>query len=467
MDTPQRPLYAPGALAPLLRPRSIAIVGASDRPGSLGARALANLAGYEGAVFPVSERLSEIGGRRCYPRLSALPEAPDCVVLAIPAAAIETVLAECAAAGARAAVVFASGYAELQTAEGLAAQSALSRIAREADLRLVGPNTTGFANLVTGAHCGFAEFPHGYRPSRGTIAIVSQSGAMGLGLSQAAEHGVSISHVLTAGNSADVDVADFLAALAVEPEVRAVALAFEGVASPERLEEAARAVLAAGKPVAAIKLGRSAAGAAAARWHTASNTGDAARWSDLFARCGIVEVTDLARLIETAAFLAKSGDLPRPTAAPAIAILSSSGGMGILAADAAARHGIATPQPSDGTARALAAHLPAFGSPRNPCDATAQATSNPESLVRCADALLADPRFDALVLPWGKAWVSPCFDALSEVAASHGKPLCLVWMSQWLEGPGAAEAERLEQVSVFRSLDGCMAALRARAVRRH
>lgn len=465
MDTPQRPLYAPGALAPLMRPRSIAIVGASDRPGSLGARALANLAGYEGIVFPISERLSEIGGRRCYPRLSALPEAPDCVVLAIPAAAIETVLAECAAAGARAAVVFASGYAEIQTAEGIAAQAALSRIARAADMRLIGPNTTGFANLVTGAHCGFAEFPHGYRPSRGAIALVSQSGAMGLGLSQAAEHGVSISHVLTAGNSADVDVADFLAALAAEPEVRAVALAFEGVASPERLEEAARAVIAAGKPVVAIKLGRSAAGAAAARWHTASDAGDAADWSDLFARRGIAEVTDLGRLIETATFLAKTADLPRPAAAPSVAILSSSGGMGILAADAAARHGIATPQPSDGAARALAAHLPSFGSPRNPCDATAQATSNPESLVRCADALLADPRFDALVLPWGKAWVSPCFDALSGVAAARAKPLCLVWMSQWLEGPGAIEAERLEHVSVFRSLDGCMAALRARVVR--
>jgi acetyl-CoA synthetase len=343
----------------------------------------------------------------------------------------------------------------------MAAQDALARIARAADLRLVGPNTTGFANLVTGAHCGFAEFPHGYRPSRSTVAIVSQSGAMGLGLSQAAEHGVSISHVLTAGNSADVDVADFLAALAVEPEVHAVAFAFEGIASPERLEEAARAVIAAGKPVAAIKLGRSAAGAAAARWHTASETGEAGAWSNLFARCGIVEVADLGRLIETASFLAKTADLPRPSATPAIAILSSSGGMGILAADAAARHGITTPQPSDETARALAANLPSFGSPRNPCDATAQATSNPESLVRCADALLAEPCFDALVLPWGKAWVSPSFEALSEVAASRGKPLCLVWMSQWLEGPGAVEAERLEHVSVFRSLDSCMAALRA------
>lgn len=459
--TPRRPLHAPASLAPLLRPRSIAIVGASDRPGSLGARALANLAGYDGAVFPVNERLSEIGGRRCYPRLSALPQAPDCVVLAIPAAAIETMLVECAAAGVRAAVVFASGYAELRTAEGIAAQAALARVAREAGLRLVGPNTTGFANLVTGAHCGFAEFPHGYRRSRGTVALVSQSGAMGLALSQAAAHGVSISHVLTAGNSADVDVADFLNALAIEPEARAVALAFEGVASPERLEQAARATIAAGKPVAAIKLGRSAAGAAAAGWHTASDTGDAAAWSRLFARCGIVEVTDLGRLIETAAFLAKAADLPR-AAAPSVAILSSSGGMGILAADAAARHGIATPQPSDETARALAAHLPSFASPRNPCDATAQATSNPESLVRCADALLADPRFGALVLPWGKAWASPSFDALSAVAAAHAKPLCLVWMSQWLEGPGAAEAERLEHVSVFRSLDGCMAALRAR-----
>ncbi|MBS7699960.1 MULTISPECIES: CoA-binding protein [unclassified Chelatococcus] len=460
MSDAARELYSKEALTPLISPRSIAVIGASDRAGSLGARVMANLGDYSGAVFLISERLKEIGGQRCHASIREISEPVDCAVLAVPASAIEAVLEDCAAAKVRSSIIFASGYAELGTEEGLAAQERLKMIAHAAGMRLVGPNTTGIANLVSGAHCGFAEFPHGYSPRNGTIALVSQSGAIALGLSQAAERGSSLSHVLTAGNSVDVDIADYVSALADNETVDGIALVFEGLTSGDRLERAAAAAARAGKPIAVTKLGSSRLGAEAVAYHTASKVGCPREWSALFARCGMVEVEDLARLIETATFLAKFRNLPKPAVAPAVAILASSGGMGILAADAAERNGVATPQPSERTRMRLAEVIPPFGSPRNPCDATAQATSNPRSILASAAALLSDNRFDALVLVWAKAWASPYFHDLSDVAKTCGKPLCLVWMSQWGDGPGSGEAERLPNVALFRSLDSCMAAIR-------
>ena len=461
MSSQTRGLYTSADLAPLINPRSIAVIGASDRVKSLGARAVANLAGFKGKTFLVSQHLEEIDGQCCYPTIRDVPGRVDCAVLAIPASAIETVVQDCADAGVGSCVIFASGYAEVGSEEGCAAQERLRAIARKTGLRLVGPNTAGMANLVSGAHCGFAEFPHGHVERNGTIALVSQSGAVGLGLSQAAMRGTSISHVLTSGNSVDVDIADYLNALADDPAVDGVALVFEGVEAPQRLEQAAMACARAGKPIAVTKLGTSALGAAAAVHHTASTAGSPEEWSALFRRCGMVEVADLSRLIETAVFLAKFRTFTKPFGIPAVAILSSSGGLGIFAADTAERHGVPTPQPAEATVERLKQILPTFGSPRNPCDATANATSNPVSIVQCTEALLEDERFDALVLMWGKAWASPGFDDISELALRNKKPVCLAWMSQWGDGPGSTEVEKLPHVALFRSLDSCMAAIRA------
>jgi len=461
MSSQARDLYTRADLAPLINPRSIAVIGASDRLKSLSSRAVANLAGFNGKTFLVSRHLEEIDGQRCYPTIQDVPERVDCAVLAIPASAIETVVQDCADAGVGSCVIFASGYAEVGTEDGRAAQDRLRATAKKTRLRLVGPNTAGIANLVSGAHCGFAEFPHGYSKRNGTIALVSQSGAVGLGLSQAAMRGPSISHVLTSGNSVDVDVADYLNALADDPVVEGVALVFEGVEAPERLEEAAMAMRRAGKPVAVTKLGTSVLGASAAVHHTASTAGSPAEWSELFRRCGMVEVADLSRLIETAVFLAKFANFPKPPETPAVAILSSSGGLGIFAADMAERHGVATPQPAAATVERLKQIIPTFGSPRNPCDATASATSSPESILGCIEALLEDDRFDAVVLMWGKAWISPSFNNMSELAQRYKKPVCLAWMSQWGDGPGSTEGEKLPHVALFRSLDSCMAAIKA------
>lgn len=454
--------YGRRQLARLIEPTSIAVVGASEREGALGQRTMANLAHFGGRLLPVNPRARTIAGRTAYPSLAALPEPPDCVVIALPSAEVEATLLQAAGAGAGSAIIFASGFAETGSPDGRARQLRISEIAATSGMRVVGPNTAGLANLVSGAHAGFPEFPHAFARRPGAIAIASQSGALGLALAQAAEHGASITHVLTAGNSADVDVADYVSYLAEDPDAGAIALAFEGLSEPERLAEAARRARGANKPVVAFKLARSDAGREAALSHTGCEAGAVEDYEALFRAAGIIEVSGVEQLVETATFFAKTARLPVAARSEArVAILSSSGGTGIIAADTAFACGVALPQPQGATLAVLQATIPAFGAARNPCDATAQATSNPESLGRCAAALLSDPAFDALVMPVGRASVSSQFQILSEAGLRYGKPVCLVWMSQWLEGPGAREAEQLPGLSLFRSMRSCFAALAA------
>lgn len=447
----------PDSLRRLMNPNSIAVIGASDRPGSLGHRTMQNLDGFTGQLWPINPRLEWISAHRCHPAIADLPGVPDCAILAVPAAAVEAELQACADLGVGGCVVFASGYAELADPDGAARQARLAGIARAAGMRLLGPNTTGFARFATGAHAGFAEFPGGVAPGQAGIALISQSGAMGLALAQSARHGTGLSHVMTCGNSADVDVADLVVCAAQDPEARAIALLFEGIAAPERL---VAAIAAAGKPVAVFRLGASAPGQAAVRWHTGTDPQPGFDWNGQFAGAGAVLVAEPEHLIETAVFLAKMrGCPPRPM--PRVAILSSSGGSGILAADRAVAAGLALAEPGAATVEALKAALPAFASARNPCDATAQATADPAMLTRCAGLLLDDPAVDALVLPWGKAWDNGQFAALSELAAAANKPFAVVWLSQWLEGPGAAAIEAAPNLALFRSMASCMAALAA------
>lgn len=455
MSPNPRPVYRRADLRRLLEPRSIALVGASPSSGSLGRRTLANLHAFQGEIFVVNARHASIDGRKCYAGIADLPEVPDCVVIAVGRDALEPVLAECVAAGVGAAVLYASGYAETGRAEDAAAQARISALAHASGLRIVGPNCVGVARRANALHAAFAEFSPAPTTPGVRIGLVSQSGALGLSLSQAGEHGASIGHVLSCGNACDVDVADFVAYLAEDPDCDVIALTFEGLAAPERLAEAASLAARAGKRVIACPLGVSEAGSEARRFHSGTTSGDPVALGALCAASGIVTIERIESLIETAAFFAKAGPPGRASAA----ILTGSGGTGVLAADAAARHGVATPQPSATTVARLRAAIPVFGAARNPCDATAQVVRNPESLLECATAMLADPAFGALVIPWGRSQPTSLVAGLRSRAQAAGKPICLVWMSQRLEGPNAEAIEVDPRIALFRSLDACFAAL--------
>jgi acyl-CoA synthetase (NDP forming) len=460
LATAERPLYTRAELERLVAPKSIAVVGASPRAGSFGLRTLENLAHFKGPVWPVNAKYDKVGAYACYPSLAQLPGKPDLVALVVPREAVETSLQEAASAGAGGVVVYASGYGEMAREAGAAEQRRLAAIARAARMPMLGPNCMGLVNHELGVGVSFIP-EYSTMPRRiGPIAFVSQSGALGYCLAQAAERGVGFRYFFSAGNSADIDVADLIGAMAEDPGVKAIACLFEGVPDARKLLAAGARAKQAGKPVIVFKLGTSEDGAAAARSHTGSMAGSAAAFRALFDRAGFVTVDDYDALVEYAKFFAAAG---KPQA-PGVAVVSGSGGAGIIAADMAARHGVPMPQPGDQATAVLRSIIPEFGSARNPCDPTGQVLSNPESYGKCCRALLDDPQYGVLLSALSVASRETGAKRAADIdllAREQSKPLAVAWVSEWLQGPGSEAYEANERVGFFRSLDRSFAAIAA------
>jgi len=455
-----RSLYTRAQLERLIAPRSIAIVGASPRAGSFGLRTLENLALFRGDIWPVNAKYQKVGEHACYASLAALPGKPDLVALVVPREQVEVALNEAAAAGAGGVVVYASGYSEMARGEGAAAQQRLAGIARAARMPVLGPNCMGLVNHELGVGVSFIP-EYSRMPRRlGPIAFVSQSGALGYCLAQAAERGLGFRYFFSAGNSADVDVADLIGAMAEDPEIRAIACLFEGVPSAQRLLEAGDKARRAGKPVIVYKLGVSEDGAAAARSHTGSLAGSGAAFKALFDRAGFATVDNYEALVEYAKFFAAAG---KPLAR-GVAVVSGSGGAGIIAADMAARHGVPMPQPEEKTVAALRTVVPEFGAARNPCDPTGQVLSVPESYNKCCQALLDDPQYGVLLCAMSVSSRETGAKRSSDIASlarAQAKPIAVVWVSEWLQGPASEAYEADDRVGFFRSMDRCYAAIAA------
>jgi acetate---CoA ligase (ADP-forming) len=459
MTAARRPVYRHEDLDRVLNPRSIAVVGASPRAGSFGERLLDNLGGYSGRIHLVNAKYERLGERPCFPSLGALPEVPDCVAVTVPREAAEAVVLEAAKLGAGGVILYASGYAETGKKERIAEQERLAAVAADHGIRILGPNCLGIANYRLGARITFAEYPVPRPPRVPAVGIASQSGALSQSLAQAIECGASVSHVFSAGNQCDVDVADLVAYLADDPHCDAIACAFEGLAHPQRLLEAAQLAWSAGKPLLVNKIATGELGAQAAVSHTGTLAGSDAAYRAAFERAGMIVIEDFESLMEAAAFFSKA---PAPKAR-GVAVVATSGGAAIMAADKAEARGIPLPQPSDPVRRVLEEHIPDFGSARNPCDVTAQVVNNPQSLWACGEALMSDEAYGALVMPQPVAFDfhKPRIAALSEMSKRHGKITCNVLISAWLQGPGSLEAEIDPHVALFRSMDRCFATLAA------
>jgi acetate---CoA ligase (ADP-forming) len=455
-----RPLYGRADLARLIEPQSVAIIGVSANQGGFGSRTLANLAGFQGRVYAINPKYETLHGITCYSGLAALPEVPDCVVIALPREGVEPAIEECASRGVGGVVIYASGYAETGIAERKAQQARLTAIASAGNMRIVGPNCFGIANNLTRASALFIprhdRLPHHVGP----VGIVSQSGALGYTAVQASERGVGYSHYLAAGNSCDVDVCDFASYLVEAPECRAIALCFEGVKSGARLLALGEKAAAADKPIVVYKVANGAASAAAALSHTGTLAGSDAAYRAAFERGRFIVVDDLEALFETAQFFAKAG---RPKAA-GVAVMATSGGAAVITADMAETFGVPMPQPGPAAQPVLAAAIPEYGSTRNPCDVTAQVINDQESLIACCTALLEDPAYGALVLPQVMAipvQTPARVPLMSELSRRTEKPICIIWQTEWLEGPGAALYENDKRVALFRSARRCFATLAA------
>jgi acyl-CoA synthetase (NDP forming) len=450
-------VYSREQLTRLLHPSSIAIIGASTRAGSFGKQVLANMAHYAGRAYPVNARYATIGEHTCYPNVRDLPEVPDCAVITAAREAVEEIVLDCAKAGVGGAIIFASGYSETGKEDRIAQQQRLAAIARETGLRIVGPNCIGVVNALLDSRVTFMDITPIPRPKRNAVGIISQSGALGMALAQGVVRGLSVSHVMTSGNSCDVDMADFVNYLATDPACGSIACVFEGMATPDRLLLAAENAWAVDKPLIIFKMATGEQGAQAAMSHTGSLAGSNASYRAVFKRAGAIVVDDFEALMETAAFFAKAP----PPKAPGAAIVAASGGAAIMAADRAEQHGVPLPQPTPEVRTILESRIPEFGSSRNPCDVTAQVLSDPESLGICANALLSDPQYGVLVSPltYGYAPSAKRPQVYSALAEQHGKMACVVWQTEWQDGPGVVEANQCDRVALFRSMNACFAAL--------
>jgi acyl-CoA synthetase (NDP forming) len=455
------PLRDSDALRRVLSPRSVAVVGVSADPASFGARSTANLCDFAGPVWAVNPKHAgrKLHGRPCHGSIADLPEAPDCVLLALPRTGVLPAVRAAGARGAGGVIVYASGYGETGLPDRVAEEEALREAARSLSLPLVGVNCLGVVDHTTRAGVTFMPEYRRLTAPPGGVAVASQSGALGYALMQAAERGFSLCHMATAGNATDLDVCDLAAYQLSMPECRAVALAVEGLRDARRLFLLGDAARAAGKAIVALKLGRGEAGAAAAVSHTGSLAGSAAAWSAAFRRAGMAEVEDFDALLETAGLFAKA---PRPKAR-GVAIVTPSGGAGIMAADHAEALGLDMPQPAPETERVLRGAIPEFGAPRNPCDLTAQVATNPAMFDACMDAMLSDEQYGVVVMPVvysHHATTQGRMESMRPHAQKHGKPVCIAWIPEQLEGPGAVAADSAPELPLFRSTRRLMNAIR-------
>ena len=296
---------------------------------------------------------------------------------------------------------------------------------------------------------------------RGPIGIVSQSGALGYTVLQGMQRGIGFSHYLAAGNSCDVDVCDFISYLAEDGDTKSIICLLEGVKDGGRFLAAARKARDAGKALIVYKTGNSETSSKAAMSHTGTMVGSVVAYQTAFEETGAIAIDDLEAVLETASFFAKTR---APSGGRGVGILSTSGGAAVICADKAEAHGVPLPALEAKTAKALHEVVPDFGSVANPSDLTAEVLKTSETFGFCLDAFMNDAGFSALVMPMIFAHASSSgarAPTIVEAAARTDRPLAVVWMNEWYQGPGSERLDADPRVCMFRSADRCFATLRA------
>ena len=358
----------------LFRPRSIAVLGASSSPTKVGGRPVAALIQnrYEGAVYPVNPRSETIQGLPAFASVKDIPGAVDLAICTVPPGAVMSVLGECAEKGVGSLVVFTSGFAEVGES---GAQEAMAGLAREAGIRLMGPNCMGMVNFGSRAVGSFhPAFADDIVP--GAIGLVSQSGAFGgLAYMLARSRGHSLSYMFTTGNEADVDIGDCTAFLADDPDTKAILLYMEGCRNGPKFLAALERARESETPVIAVKLGRTEAGAAAAASHTAALAGEDAVYDSLFRQFGVYRADSIEEFFD----IARSCVVGTRPANERVVMVTVSGGVGVLMADDANARGLdVAPMPEAAQRRML--ELVPFAAARNPIDVTGQFLNDPSLL---------------------------------------------------------------------------------------
>ena len=380
----------------LLRPRSVALIGASATPGSLGECVLTNLedAAYRGDVYLVNPKRPIIHGRQCFGSIDELPDALDCAVLAVPGAAVLPSIRACAAKGFRTAIVFSAGFGEAGE-EGRAAQQKLSRIAREHGMILEGPNCLGMVNYVDGVPLTFVMTPPQPVLDAPGAAILSQSGALAAVIAvNMRHHHIGLTFSVSTGNEAVVGIEDFLEHLIGESRTRVFVLVVEQFRQPKRFLQLARRARQEGQFLVLLHPGGSGGARASAATHTGAIADDYDVMHALVTRAGVIHVESMEELVDVTQILVRCRQVP----AGGTAVFTESGAFKALTLDLCERIGLALPALSPHAEHALRQALPAFIPPSNPLDLTAQGLVDPDLYRRTLPAVLEDDGFGSVLL---------------------------------------------------------------------
>lgn len=385
------------SISRLLRPRSIAIVGASATPGSLGAGVLANLDRFRfaGPLHLVNPRYDRIGERPCVHSIAELPDGIDCAVLAIPQARVVDAVRACAGKGMGGVIVLSGGFAETGE-EGRRAQEQIAAIAQESGMAVQGPNCLGTINYVDGVPLMFGTAPFAEFGGGRGVAVVSQSGAMASAVRVGLQaRGIGVSYSVSTGNEAALGAEDFLEEFIADPHTHVIAMLAEQIRRPARFLDLAAKARAAGKFVVLHHLGRSAAARDAAKTHTGALSGNYETMAAQVVARGVCLVDSLELLIDVPELLVR---LKNPLSPGGTAVVGESGAFKGMALDYCEMVGLALPPLSASTHAALAKELPPFSPPSNPLDLTAQPLSDPSLYRRVLDLIAKDSAFGSVVM---------------------------------------------------------------------
>ncbi len=454
---------APAAFADvsrLIRPHRVAVVGASDRPGSLGHSTYNNVRNNSvvpGGAVPVNPRYGTVLGDRCYARVSDAPGEPiDVAIVLVSAEHVAEVVEDCATAGVRHLVVLSSGFSETG-AEGRAMQDGMIASARVHGMRVYGPNSPGLANIADRVLLSMSPVA-GEDVTSGPVGLVTQGGGIGRALMQWMDRGLGVGLWCSPGNEADLDIADFINHMLDDDRIRVIGAVVEGFNAGPKFLEVARRAREARKPIVVLKIGRSEYGQKSAASHTASIAGNDAVASGVFEQYGVVRVDDVDELGETLLLFSKAVDASDRDLGK-ICVYSFSGGAASLAADLVGNAALQLPSFSPTTTAAIVARAPAFGFVDNPIDLTTKVFTDRDLNRDVFEHVCADPNVGSVLFTvpadYGDSTVAVSIDAV-EIARRTGTLLVPVWMSP--RRGGGYEALRANGMAPF---DGVHRAVRA------
>jgi acetate---CoA ligase (ADP-forming) len=421
-------------LASLLHPKTVAVLGASQDTNKLVGKPIYFMQrhNYKGKIYPVNPKYKEVAGLACYPSLAEVPGEIDAVVVGLPAESVLGAVKECAERKVKSVVVFASGFAEIG-GKGVAMEQELRELAERAGMVLCGPNCQGVVNLHEGAALSFTPALERPKLQTGKIAFVTQSGAMGGSMfSNAMQMGIGFSYWISSGNEAALESADYMLYLVADPNTRVIMNYSEGFRDEAKYIRAAEAARRAGKPIVALRVGRTPVGRKAAQAHTGAVSGPDREVEALFRRLGIIRVDDGDELLEIGNVLAQ-GRFPK---GKNVGILSTSGGAGGLIADQCEGAKLVVPELTGETREEYLKLLPYFGSALNPVDTTAMFSQfmakDPEYFKKLLRPMMKEKSVHSIILmitmSTGERAKKMARD-IAEVYRETEKPLVVSWIA--------------------------------------